>query len=71
LIELDDAETTEVYETLNSIGQFIKRFEQAIAALDLAGKPAEYSPLAERVMVTQRLVGDKITAAQAASDGSG
>jgi hypothetical protein len=71
LIELDDTETTEVYETLNSVGQFIKRFEQAISALDLAGKPREYSPLAERVMATQRLVGDKIAAAQAAPDGSG
>jgi hypothetical protein len=63
-IELTADETAEVYETLNSVGQFIKRFEQAISALDLAGKPEEYSPLASRVMATQRMVGDKIADAQ-------
>lgn len=64
-IELSDAETTEVYETLNSVGQFIKRWEQTVSATDLLGKPVEYSPLAQRVMATQQLLGDKI--AQAAS----
>jgi hypothetical protein len=66
VIELSAEETTEVYETLNSVGQFIKRFEQAISALDLAGKPREYSPLAERVMATQRMVGDKVARRQSA-----
>lgn len=66
-IALTGEETTEVYETLNSMGQFIKRFEQAISALDLAGKPDPYSPLARRVMATQRLIGAKIAEAQAAS----
>lgn len=52
---------TEIYETLNSVGQFIKRFEQAAAALELIGKPPEgYTPLGQRVMATQQLVGAEV-----------
>lgn len=59
-IELTADELDQVYETLNSMGQFIKRWEQTLAAADLRPKPQEYSKLAQKVMDTQRMVGAKV-----------
>lgn len=62
-IELTREELDQVYEALNRVKGFLKRREQMLAALELADKPRDYSPLMWKVFEAEKLIAEKVGAA--------